>query len=67
MEHLLDVTFADFPIHRIDPGGVDPDQHLLVHWIWTGRVFVRENFRSTVAIDAHRLHGFHAQAIRVLA
>jgi hypothetical protein len=66
MEHLLEVTFADFPIHRIDPGGVDPDPDLTGKRVGPGRVFINQDLRTTIRIDAHRLHRSHAPVPRML-
>ena len=61
MKHFLQVAFADFPVHRIDPSGVDADQHLPIARMGARRVLIHEDVRPPVGIDAHRLHGFHVR------
>ena len=64
VEHSLELAFADFPIHRIDPGGVDPDQHFAGTRMWQRRVLIGQHCGAAVGINAHRLHGFHAVPFR---
>jgi hypothetical protein len=60
MQHFLEVSFPDFPVHRIDPGSVDSDQCFPVAWMWARRIFINEAAGAAGGIDADRLHGFHA-------
>src|SRR5665213_617540 len=59
MKHFLQVAFADLPIHGINTGGVDTNQYFSLTRMRLRGVFVYEDFRTAVRIDADCFHGFH--------
>jgi hypothetical protein len=52
------MAFANFPIHGVDTGSVDPDQNFSLARVRLRGVLIYEDFRTAVRIDADCFHGF---------
>ncbi len=59
VQEALQITFADFPVHRVDRRRPHPDQQIVGFEPGLGRVFVMQLFGAAVGVNAHGLHGRH--------
>ena len=56
LELLLEMPFADFPVHGIHPGGMYLDEDLARPAPRPRRLGAREHFRAAIVVDAHTVH-----------
>jgi hypothetical protein len=56
---VFHVAFTNFPIDRVHSGRVDADDNFTRLWLRPRRIFILQNFRSTVFVNPNCFHGLN--------
>ncbi len=58
LDEPIQRTGTHFPIERVHASGMNTDEHFAFPYLWTWRIFVLQDFRSTVTVHSDCVHKF---------